>query len=717
MTLSLSQKLKKQRDLSRRGLSGQYENTQTAIEFYNGDTMSYEDRIQFVTEYGERKRAMVQFNKIQPNVEAVGGFMAQNRRQAKYIARLNGSQEQNLYSKYMNALYDFHRENTNADQLETEQDIDMLINGYGAIDTDLSYVVGNATTDPNGEIIKVKLDPLRVGWDPTARGKNLLDARWAYYFEDYALTDALELFQSSKEDDFEKVSDTDAIDTGYVYNPWGGLYDKIKMDNSVEWTSESEDMVRVYNQQWFEYETFYRADNPLYIVDTPEDALFIQARLQIILGQIKDDYNGPEGMEVEDMFTFDPAAEILTFNAQTKKLLVAEFGDMIKPVAFKRKCFYTAVVSGTHVFTEFKSICQQGFSIKFKTGIYNSAANMWVGMVNAMMQPAEYHNKALTELMFTIAANSKGGVMVEEEAVEDIADFESKWAKTDAVIKVNSGALSGQKILQKTQGAVPTGLENIITLSDMAISNNGVDPSFMGNIEKIDQSGILFKRQIRQVISKFARYFDSVTLAQKEDARLCADLIRVWVQNNNGQWVRITGEDQQDEFLLINEDKMAAEYDVSIQEAPQTPEDKMETAAVLGTYADKLAATGNMAAASAFYAESLNNMPSLDADARNRLIKVLTPQDQIDPAMVQQLMAELEMYKSEEHQANVRKTLADAEYSKARADQTVANIAAIQAKVPQTQAQTVKTLEEARRTAAETDLADKASPENVNVSV
>jgi hypothetical protein len=709
--------LKKQRRISQTGLASQYENTMTAIEFYNGDTMSYEDRIQFVDDFGNRKRALVQFNKIQPNVEAVVGFMAQNRRQARYIARLNGSEEQALYSKYMNALYDFHRENTNADHLETEQDADMMINGYGAIDTDLSYIVGNATTDPNGEIIKVKLDPMRVGWDPAARGKNLIDARWAYYWEDYNLQDALSLFQGSKKDDFEAVDDSQTSDTGYVYNPWGGLYDKIKLENTVEWASEDEDMVRVYNHQWFEYETFYRADNPLYATTSIEDAMFIQMRLEEILAQVKEEYNGPEGMETEDMFTFDPTAEVLTFNEKVKRLLVQGFDDMIKPVALKRKCFYTAVVSGTHEFTRFKSICQQGFSIKFKTGIYNASKNIWTGMVNAMMQPAEYHNKALTELMFTIASNSKGGVMVEEDAVEDVSEFEDSYAKTNSVIIVNSGALSGGKILPKASPAVPTGLESIITLSDAAISFNGVDPAFMGNIEKIDQSGVLYKRRIRQVISKFARFFDSITLAQKEDARLCADLIRVWVENNNGQWIRITGEDRKDEFLVINEDKMAAEYDVSIQEAPQTPEDKQETAALLGTYADKLAMT-NPAAANAFYAESLAMLPTLDMDARNRLTQSLQPQDgKVDPAYVKQLEEQLQALMSEAAQIDNAKKAADAKYSEARAAQTLANIEATKAKAPQLQAQTLKTMEEARRTAMETDMGEKADAKNVSVSV
>lgn len=695
---------KKQWKQSKSGLSDQYTNTKTTIEFYNGDTMSYEDRIQFIDDIGERKRALVQFNKVQPNVDSVVGFMAQNRRMARYIARQNDSQKQNLYSKNMNALYDYHRENVNADQVETDIDADMMINGYGMTDTDLSYIMGNSTTDPNGEMVKVRIDPERGYWDPQARAKNNLDANWAGYWEDYDLKDALDLFQDSKESDFESVSVSDS-DEGYIYNPWGGLYDKIKLEDSVDWVNKNEERVRIYNHQWIEYETFYRCDNPLYSAQTPEDAMYLQARLAVIVGDVKTMQNGPDGIDTGDAFDFDPTAEVLTFDASTKAALVKEFGDQIKPVGFKRKVYYTAVMSGDHCFTSFRSISQSGFSIKFKTGIYNAAGKFWTGMVNAMMQPAEYHNKALTELMFTIAANSKGGVMVEESAVEDIEDFEDKWAKTDAVIKVSDGAISGGKILQKTQGAVPTGLENIITLSDQAVSAAGVDPSFLGANLDEQQSGILYKRRIRQVISKMARYFDSITLYQKEDARLSADLIRVWVENNSGQWVRITGEDGKDAFKQISLDMLSPEYDVSIQEAPQSPEDKQQTAAVLGTYGDKIGALGNTQGAMAFYAESLQFM-TIDGDVRQRLIQVLQPQQAppIDPRQVQAMQQELQRLQSAENQANVEKTQSETQRNKA---ETMLNVAKTQkegAGVPQAHASAAKTLEEAARTSAETHL-------------
>lgn len=691
--------LEKQRNISKRGLSPQYENTISCQSFYNGDMMNYTDRIQFMDTVGRRRRATVNFNKIQSNVDSVVGFMAQNRRQAKYIARVNADQGQQLYSKNMNALYEYHRENANADQLETEQDADMLINGYGAIETDLSYIMGNSTTLPNGEIIKQKLDPKSVGWDPLCKGKNLLDARWAYYFDDYELSDALSLFQGSEASDFEKVSDDSPGDAGYVYNPWGGLYDKIKLEDTVEWSAKEEDMVRVYNHQWFEYQTFYRALNPLWQVEDPQDALFIKARLDVIQAQIEEQY-GDEILS-EDMFKFDPREEELVFDEKVKNILKKEFGDLIKPVDFKRKCFYTAVVSGSHVFTVFKSVCQQGFSIKFKTGIYNEQGRFWTGMVNSMMEPQKYYNKALTEMMFTIASLSKGGVMVEESAVEDLDDFSSKWAKTDAVIKVADGAISGGRIQEKARAALPTGLENVIQLSDSALSQIGVDPAFLGNISE-EQSGVLYKRRIRQVISKMARYFDSGTLYQKEDARLMADLIRIWVENNQGKWVRITGSQGEDEFEVISQDMLYPEYDVTIQEAPQTPEDKQEVAVVLGQYGDKLIMT-DPATAKAFYAESLQQLP-LDGESKNRLTRMLMPQDDMVPkAQFEQLQQMVQQLQSELTKAQVRSLQADAAYKEAG--------------VQERQAKTVDILEQAANKGLENDIIREHGYDKATVTI
>lgn len=700
---TIAKKFRKHREISLRGLSQQYENTESCWSFYNADQMTYSDRIQFEDTWGRKRRAIVNFNDVQKNVDAVAGFMAQNRRVAKYVARLQDNQRQQLYSKDMNSISDYHRDRQNADQLESMQDIDMLVAGYGAVDTDLSYDIGNATTMPNGEIIKKHLDTSCVYWDPSCKDVNVLSSRWAGYYEDFDLKEALDLFQGSKAEDFEQVSDEEPSNSGYIFNPYGGIYDKIKLMNTVEWTSKENEMVRVFNHQWFEYETFYKADNPLFAVADPMDAMFIQIKMENIKNSIK----LPGDTRSEDAFAFDYKLPYLTFDQSTKNLLKKEFGDLIEPIPFKRKVFYTAVISGEHVFTWFKSVCQQGFSIKFKTGTWNHNKRMWMGMVNPMMEPQKYKNKALTELMFTIAANSKGGVMIEEDAVEDIADFETKYAKTDGVIIVSPGALMAGKIQPKAQAQLPTGLDTIITLSEANISSNGVDPAFLGDIGKEDQSGVLYKRRIRQVISKFARYFDSITLYQKEDARMMADFIRIWVENNRGELVRIVGEKGNSEFLQLSEDLLAPDYDVDIQEAPQSVDEKLETAAMLSSVANNLLTVGQVQQGLAFLAESLQ-FYRLDGDVRGRLINALEPQQVVDPQQFSMMQQQLQSMQQYIEAGNVDKIKSETQKNLATAAKTMKDANLSEAQIPKVHADTIKSLEEAKRTAHETRMVEHA---------
>lgn len=689
----IAKKCRIQKEISKKGLSGQYDNSISAWSFYNSDQSTYADRIQYLDTFNRRKRSLVVFNKIQQNVDSVVGFMAQNRRRAKFVARLPKNQGQQLYSKNMNALYDYMRENTNADQLETEQDLDMMVCGYGAIDSDISYTIGNATKMPNGEVVKKKLATDCVYWDPRARQKNLMDKRWCGYYEDYELKDALDLFEDSTEEDFEQVADDAPEENNYIFNPFGGIYSKIRLDDSVEWTSKEQNMVRVYNHQWMEYETFYKASNPLYEAADQLTAMFIQMKLDAIAAEQK-----PVGDSLrEDMFAFDPRAEVLVFDDSIKGRLVKELG--VVPVAYKRKCFYWAVVSGEHVFSWGKCISQQDFSIKFKTGTFNVAKKIWVGMINPMMEPQTYYNKALTEQLFAIASNSKGGVIIEESTTEDIADFEQKYAKTDGVMVVKDGAISGNTIMPKAQPQMNTGIGEILQLAEQNISQNGIEN--LGDISKQDMSGVLYKRVVRQVLSKFAMYVDSITLYQKEDARLHGDLIPLWVENNVGAMMRITGEDGAEDFIRLTTDMLAPEYDVDIQEAPQSVDEKMETAQMLNTSAMNLFSVQQVAPGITFMKEALQ-FARLDGDVRQRLSESLQPPEDPRIAMMQQQLQQLQQLIQS---GMVEKTQSETQKNLAMAAKTMKDADVSTVTVPKVQAETVKIMQEADRTSVESFVA------------
>lgn len=677
--IELVKQWKKHKQETERGLGTQYQRIRENQAFYAGDMMEYRDSIQFADAFGAKKKAMVKFNKIKPYVNAMKGFMAQNRRKGKYIARMDANPLQNMYSKYANSLADYIRTEANADQKETQQDGDMLTCGIGAIETDMTYGIGNATTDPNGQILMGNLDILRTGWDPYARETNILDARWVFHLKEYSLDDALELFDGSDEDDFEETGNHEmGEDAGYIWYARGGRYNKIR-EAALDWSDLQSHMVKVYFYQWFEFETFYRAENPIYTLKNPMSKMAAAAELEMIAQEI------PE--EDKDLFSFDPKAEIITFDGEVKQKLVDIFGKFIEIFSFKRKVYYKAVISKEHVFTKFRSPCQQGFTTKFKTGDYDAKNKLWTGMVDSMREPMLYYNKALTELMFIIGANSKGGVMIEKSAVEDIQKFESKYAKTDSVVVVADGALEHSRIQPKKTPQTATGYEGILQLSDASINDvNGIDKTFLGSSENKQETGLLQARRIKQVVSAFACYFDAGTLYQKEHSRLLLDLMRIYAENNSGGLFRIIGEDGRDQFLRISSDKLAPQYDVAIQEAPQSAEEKQEFATLISAAADKLLAAGDATSAKQLYAIALAYLP-IDQMDKQKVIQVLTPQTpQIDPAMVQQLQEQIKALMSDVTQADVKKKLSEFALNLAKVDEVRARVGEIGSKSVQNRA-------------------------------
>jgi hypothetical protein len=676
---------------AKRGLSKQWDNTKMCQAFYAGDSMSYVDRLQYVNPRGEKKRALIQFNKLMPFVDAVSGFMMQNRRQAKYVARVSFKPQQEAYSVHANAVSNYVRGKAHAAELESEQDLDMLVCGYGAVDTDISYIIGNATSCPNGEILIQRLDPRNTFWDAVAKRTNLSDARFVGYWQDYNIEDALALFPDSKEAEFGDAVENDDTEN-YYYDPYGGRFDKVSYDNSLEWVDKDEHLVRVYNYQWFEYEKYYQADNPMYTMQNPEAKMLAAEQMQMVSDEAQEGF--------EDMFKFDPTEKVITFDRKVKNQLVEIFGSYIQPVEFIRKRYYTAIVSGKTVFKSFSSICQQDFSIQFKTGTYDPTRKIWIGMVNNMAEPQLYYNKALTELMFTIASNSKGGVLVEKGAVEDIQEFEQKYASTTAVIETEEGAISGGKIMPKGQNVPTTGLEGVLTLTDASIADaSGVDKSFLGSQENKQETGILFRRRIRQVVSTLGKYFNSITRYQDANARLMLDYIRVWSENNQGILVDLTNEEGGYDTQAISKEPFMCEYGVTIQEAPQSPEDKEETAEMISTIGDKVAPI-NPQGAMKIYAVAVKSL-NLDAEDKKQIIEALAPQE-IDPQEFEMLKQQVQLLSSETNKADVQNKLASAQKSLSASELDKARVALVQADTHYKGASTVKTLEEAQRTDADT---------------
>jgi len=638
---------KKYKELSDRGLTEQYKNTRRCQQFYAGNVMDY--RGDATISKGTTR--MVQFQLVKPYVNSIAGFMMQLRREAKYDAVHEDRQLQANYSEYLNGVSGYFRDRADAEDHESQAQKDMVMCGYGAVEMDVSYGLSQADTDKNGQLSLRRVNPLNFGWDPMAEAPNLLDSRWVFEHKVMYLEDAKEIFEADDED-FEDVNESAQQEPiGNIGRIFVG-YDHV-LDNK--------ELVNVYCFQWFEIETYYRALNPIYeMPEEEQESLFVMLETLYANRQLvtKDKY------AKEDIFGFNPREKYLTMTPTLKndvEVFMDEEGLEIDFLKERRRCYYKALLSGEVVFKKFKSPYQQGYTLQAITVDYDATRKIWTGLVNQLMEPTLYYNKGLTELMYTISANSKGGVMIERDSVDDVARFEQQWAKTDAVIIVEPGANTGGKIVPKASPMVNSGLGDIINISSEAITmTSGIDAkTFFGVTGSGVEAASLQRQRVKQVMTVLAPYFRAITLYQKNNARLAIPLVRILAENSPDRLIRIIGEDGRRVFEKLSTDGFADSYEITINEAPTSASQREETLETIVALADKTAVLGQN-----IYRFAVPYM-NISYDEKIKLQQALSP-PQPDPAQ-EQLQQELAALDIAGKKANLQKITAETSEKQARA--------------------------------------------------
>ncbi|MEK9768615.1 MAG: hypothetical protein VW683_06805 [Betaproteobacteria bacterium] len=564
---------------------------------------------------GGATRDMVVVNKVKGYVDAVHGFMLQNRRRAKYLATIEDSEEQQIYSGFLNDFRKDIRDNANSDQIESLQNKGMLIAGYGAIETGLVFGDDGATRDPNGEYIQDAVPYDKVFWDRSAVSPNLLDARYIWRDKTYNMREALDRFKGSDQSDFTTIDNQEGA---YQYAPLGGTYDR-QAENTDPYSSD----VVVHNYQWWEREKYYRAINPVFdlMQANPELAMNAMQGMQIVKQQM---IARTEKAEQPDMFTFNPEAPILVMNQKIYsklKPLFVNAGIQLEEDEGYRKCFYTSLMSDTVIFDKFKNLDQQGFSIKFKTADYDHINECWFGMLDVMKTPLLYSNKVLTELLRIISSNSKGGIIYEKGVTDNPMKLEQSWANPSASVEVNEGKMD--RIKPKTEPYTPTGYDRLLPIFDSYIElTSPVDKNFLGSSENRQETAALQRQRIKQVTSVLAAYFDSITLYDKEQARMDMTYMRELAEINPSRAFRTTNDDGAIEIMRADPSYFVDEYDIEIDEAPTSATEQEEKAQVALSLAQQAAMIGKD-----LYPQAIKMLPYFTQQEKQEWIEAMSPKE------------------------------------------------------------------------------------------
>ena len=477
----------------------------------------------------EQMRPVITFNRIDPVISAVSGTEVSNRQEVRYLPREQG--DAGVDEVATNAAKWF-RDQCDAEDEESDAFMDTLICGLGATETRLDFEI-----DPEGAPVTERIDPFELYPDPTSRKRNYEDGRRVFRVRKMPRDDAMALIPG--------IEDEDDLDAS-----WASV-DDMKDDKETQQEArfyrggdsveKASDEVTVVECQWWERETVHQVADPM-------------------TGQVA---------ELSDK-------DFKVFSKRAPKL-----GMPVQSVTMTKRVYKRAYLGKTGVLLNEDSPFKEHFSYKFMTGKRDRNAGTFYGLVRMMKDPQRWANKWLSQTLHIMNTNAKGGVMAEKGVADDEREFEKTWAKPNAVTWLSQGSLTsanGAKLQPKPMSQLPTGYFNLLEFAISSVRDaSGVNLELLGMKEN-EQAGVLEAQRKRQAMAILATMFDSLRRYRKSQGRLLLFIIQNYL--NDGRLIRIVGEEgEQYVPMLLN--KGVSTYDVKVDDAPSSPQQKELTWGVL----------------------------------------------------------------------------------------------------------------------------------------
>lgn len=501
----------------------------TDFAFLAGDQWTTEE----ISKLEEAVRVPVVFNRVEPTIQSISGHEINNRQTVKYLPR-QAAQDSAVAELLTNAA-DWCRDQCNAEDEESDSFIDMLACGIGVTYTHLDY-----TENPDGMIVIDRVDPLSVRWDPSARKRNLVDRTWNSLDLKMTLADIKREWPDKADELTADNLDAAAeeLDDDEPHNANEAPF--YRRDQKEKNAAKSQCTVVMH--EWFEEVPFWRALDPMTNQITELDEEGLKRMEQAVAA----------GMAMQP-------------------------SSLVKQ---KRRVYRVAYVCGSVLLEERESVTQKGFLVQFITGRRDRNRNEWYGVVRSMRDPQRFANKYLSQLEAINRSNGKGGLLVEEDAVDNIRKLEEKWSQIDSIITLNPGAISQGKIQPKPVNQLPSTPEKLLEFSISSIRDvTGVNLEALGLADR-DQPGIVEAQRRESAMTILAPLFNSLRHYRKEQGRVMADLIVKYIADN--RLIRIVQGDGTESSIPLLKMPETMEFDVVVDAASNAPDQKMRTFAVLG---------------------------------------------------------------------------------------------------------------------------------------
>lgn len=251
----------------------------------------------------------------------------------------------------------------------------------------------------------------------------------------------------------------------------------------------------------------------------------------------------------------------------------------VKPAAAKmrRKVTRRAWMGGNFLKAFDKPLCADGsLGWLFITCYYSKTDNRYFGLIRNIRDPQRMVNRYYSQSIYTMDKASKGGLLAEESAFENINEAEKQWSSSSNIIRLKNGGIN--KIHPKPIGVIPDGLKELFQVSMDGIGQVlGISQEFLGTREA-NQPNVLENTRKQSTLNVLAILYNNLSRYRISLGEAILYILQKYIPD--GVLMRISAIEGEKYVKFLKED-VSQEYDLVIDEAPNTVNEKEKILAYL----------------------------------------------------------------------------------------------------------------------------------------
>lgn len=473
-------------------------------------------------------RPVITFNRTLGLIKVVTGVEINSRHETVFMPREAGpgAEAEVEANERLSGASQWMSDECDAEDHQSEAFGDCAVCGMGWTEATIEF-----DEEPAGKYIERRIDPLEMYWDKDAREKSLADATRLWRVRKMPISRARQLFPGKRDEDLDAAWAIGSQNSKGEPTP---IEERRKrLENITQHDTRVE--VSIVQIEWCEREPVYRVADP-------------NSGEVITLDEEKFQFAGPR---------------------------LAGYGIDIEKIAqrVERKVWYQAFLGSTVLKVQ-RSPYPRGATFSCITGEKHRNKGTFFGLVSVARDPQMWANKWLSQTLHILNTTAKGGILAEKTAFENPREAEATYAQPDSITTVAEGALQKGKIMAKPGQGLPAGYINLLEFAISSIRDvTGINLELMG-MRDANQPGVLEAQRKQAAMTILATLFDAMRRFRKINGRIRLHYIQSYL--SDGRMIRIGGPDNRRVIPLLR-DAVAGQYDVIVDDAPSSPNQKEQT--------------------------------------------------------------------------------------------------------------------------------------------